>query len=81
MNPVDAEQRGIADGDVVSYLQTTAASCKMKVFLTEGIVPGTVATQSGWTPDYTIEGNYQDAHAPDPQPHRRVHFADLHGVL
>lgn len=22
-------------------------------------MPGTVATQSGWTPDYTIEGNYQ----------------------
>ena len=59
MNPVDAEQRGIADGDVVS-IYNDRGSCKMKVFLTEGIVPGTVATQSGWTPDYTIEGNYQE---------------------
>ena len=58
MNPVDAKTRGIADGDVVSIVNDRGA-CKMKVFLTEGIVPGTVATQSGWTPDYTIEGNYQ----------------------
>ncbi len=59
MNPVDAEARGIADGDVVS-IWNDRGSCKMKVFLTEGIVPGVVATQSGWTPDYTIEGNYQE---------------------
>lgn len=59
MNPVDADQRGIADGDVVA-IYNDRGSCKMKVFLTEGIVPGTVATQNGWTPDYTIEGNYQE---------------------
>ena len=27
--------------------------------VTEGHRAGTVATQSGWSPDYTIEGNYQ----------------------
>ena len=59
MNPVDAEARGISDGDVVS-IWNDRGSCKMKVFLTEGIVPGVVATQSGWTPDFTIEGNYQE---------------------
>ncbi len=58
MNPVDAKSRNISDGDVVS-IKNDRGSCKMKVFLTEGIVPGAVATQSGWTPDYTIEGNYQ----------------------
>ena len=58
MNPVDAQARGISDGDVVS-IRNDRGACKMRVFLTEGIVPGTVATQSGWTPDYTIEGNYQ----------------------
>ncbi|MFR5091147.1 MAG: molybdopterin-dependent oxidoreductase [Adlercreutzia equolifaciens] len=63
MNPVDAKTRGIADGDVVSIVNDRGA-CKMKVFVTEGIVPGTVATQSGWTPDYTIEGNYQTLHPP-----------------
>ena len=59
MNPVDAKTRGLADGDVASIYNDRGA-CKMKVFLTEGIVPGTVATQSGWTPDYTIEGDYQE---------------------
>jgi len=59
MNPLDAEARGIADGDIVS-IYNDRGSCKMRVFLTEGIVPGAVATQSGWTPDYTIEGNYQE---------------------
>ena len=58
MNPVDAQARGISDGDVVS-IRNDRGACKMRVFLTEGIVPGAVATQSGWTPDYTIEGNYQ----------------------
>lgn len=58
MNPVDAQARNIADGDVVS-IRNDRGACKMKVFLTEGIVPGTVATASGWTPDYTIEGDYQ----------------------
>ena len=58
MNPVDAKERNISDGDVVSITNDRGA-CKMKVLLTEGIIPGTVATQSGWTPDYTIEGNYQ----------------------
>ena len=33
---------------------------KIRAFLTEGIIPGTVATQSGWTPDYFIEGCYQN---------------------
>ena len=60
MNPVDAQARGIS---------RTATWCRMQErprrrarcvsFLTEGIVPGAVATQSGWTPDYSIEGNYQ----------------------
>lgn len=58
MNPLDAQARNIADGDVVS-IRNDRGACKMKVFLTEGIVPGTVATASGWTPDYTIEGDYQ----------------------
>lgn len=59
MNPIDAQVRGIVDGDVV-IIRNDRGSCKMKVFLTEGITPGAVATQSGWTPDYTIEGNYQE---------------------
>ena len=59
MNPVDAEARGIAHGDVVRVLNDRG-DMKIRAFLTEGIIPGTVATQSGWTPDYFIEGCYQN---------------------
>lgn len=80
MNPVDAKARGIADGDVVSITNDRGA-CKMKVFVTEGIVPGTVATQSGWTPDYTIEGNYQTLTHLTLNPTEEHIFPDLHGIL
>lgn len=59
MNPADAQARGIAHGDVVRVLNDRG-DMKIRVFLTEGIIPGTVATQSGWTPDYFIEGCYQN---------------------
>ncbi len=59
MNPVDAEARGIQHGDVV-HVYNDRGEMKLTVFLTEGIIPGTVATQSGWTPDYFIEGCYQN---------------------
>ena len=58
MNPVDAEPRGLKHGDVV-LIKNDRGQCKMKLFLTEGIRPGAVATASGWTPDHFIEGNYQ----------------------
>lgn len=59
MNPVDAEARGIVHGDV-AHVKNDRGTMKIRTFLTEGIVPGTVATQSGWTPDYFIEGCYQN---------------------
>lgn len=59
INPVDAEARGIAHGDVV-HVFNDRGEMKIRAFLTEGIIPGTVATQSGWTPDYFIEGCYQN---------------------
>ena len=34
---------------------------KVRLFVTEGIIPGTVATASGWTPDTTLENTcYQN---------------------
>lgn len=59
MNPVDAAERGLSHGDVVRVFNDRG-EMKIRLFLTEGIVPGTVATQSGWTPDYFIEGCYQN---------------------
>lgn len=58
MNPADAEKRGIKHGDI-AFVHNDRGFMKIRVFLTEGIIPGTVATQSGWTPDYFIEGEYQ----------------------
>ena len=58
MHPKDAEARGISHGDVVRVFNDRG-SCKVHVFCTEGIVPGAVAMPSSWTPDYFIEGHYQ----------------------
>ena len=59
MNPVDAEARGLKHDDVV-HVFNDRGDMKIRLFLTEGIVPGTVATQSGWTPDYFIDGCLQN---------------------
>lgn len=58
MNPADAEPRGLVEGDI-AYVHNDRGDMKIRVTLTEGIVPGTVALPSGWTPDYFIEGEYQ----------------------
>ena len=59
MNSVDAEARGLAHDDVVRVFNDRG-EMKIRLFVTDGIIPGTVATQSGWTPDYFIEGCYQN---------------------
>lgn len=59
MNPADAKTRGLVHGDIVR-VRNDRGEMKIRLFITEGIIPGTVATQSGWTPDYFIEGCYQN---------------------
>ena len=59
MNPIDASARGIKHDDIVK-VYNDRGDMTLRVFVTEGIVPGTVATQSGWTPDYFIDGCYQN---------------------
>lgn len=59
MNSADAEARGLAHDDVVRVFNDRG-EMKIRLFVTDGIIPGTVATQSGWTPDYFIEGCYQN---------------------
>lgn len=58
INPKDAEARDIAHGDVVEAYNDRG-SVTMRAFVTEGIVPGTTATASGWTPDTSIAGSHQ----------------------
>ena len=48
MNPIDASARGIKHDDIVK-VYNDRGDMTLRVFVTEGIVPGTVATQSGWT--------------------------------
>ena len=60
MNPVDAEARGLKHGDIVRAFNDRGEFC-VRLFVTEGIVPGTVATQSGWTPDHSLKNScYQN---------------------
>jgi molybdopterin-containing oxidoreductase family molybdopterin binding subunit len=56
INPQDAEQRGIGDGDVVRVFNDRGR-VKLKVRLAEGIKPGVVAITEGWWTDQYIEGN------------------------
>jgi anaerobic selenocysteine-containing dehydrogenase len=59
INPVDASVRNVAHNDVLRVFNDRG-ECKVKAFVNEGIIPGTVAMPSGWTPDYFIEGNHQE---------------------
>lgn len=59
MNPVDAETRGLKHDEIV-HVFNDRGDMKLRLFVTEGIIPGTVATQSGWTPDYYVEGCFQN---------------------
>ncbi|MEL7563820.1 MAG: molybdopterin-dependent oxidoreductase [Dehalobacterium sp.] len=58
INPKDAKKRGIKHHDVVRVFNDRG-ECKVRAFLTEGIVPGIVAMPQGWTPDYYVEGHLQ----------------------
>lgn len=59
MNPADAEARGLKHGDVV-HVFNDRGEMEIKLFVTDGIIPGTVACQSGWTPDFHISGCLQN---------------------
>ena len=58
MNTSDAQERGIATGDV-AHIFNDRGECKAKVIVTNGIVAGVTAISQGWTPDDFIEGHYQ----------------------
>lgn len=58
INVEDAEKRGIKHNDVVKIFNDRG-SCKVRAFVTEGIVPGVVAMPQGWGPEYFVEGHHQ----------------------
>ena len=59
MNPLDAESRGIKDGDrVVAF--NDRGKVKLKARLNEAVPPGTVNVPHGWWPEQFAEGHYSD---------------------
>jgi molybdopterin-containing oxidoreductase family molybdopterin binding subunit len=59
MNPIDAEKRGIRDGDpVVAF--NNRGKVKLKARLNEAVRPGVVNVPHGWWPEQFAEGHYSD---------------------
>lgn len=56
MNPIEAEARGIQQGDIVEAFNDRGAF-KCKALVTEAIRPGSVAICSGWWDSQMVEGN------------------------
>ena len=59
INPKDAEQRDIADGDVVRVFNDRG-HMKVKAKLNKKIRPGVVNTTEGWWPEQFIEGHINE---------------------
>ena len=59
MNPVDAEARGIAEGDYVeAYNDRGHCVCKAKFDM--GVRPGMVSSPKGWPRELYVAGSYQE---------------------
>jgi len=59
MNPVDAQGRGIKNGDMVEVFNDRG-NVKLKARLSEAVMPGVVKTIHGWWPEQYAEGHYSD---------------------
>ena len=59
INPVDAESKGIEDGDIIRVFNDRG-NMKLKAKVHEAIQPGTVNVNQGWWLDDFIEGSHQE---------------------
>lgn len=59
LNPQDAAERGIADGDYVEVFNDRG-SYVAKCILSEGIRPGVISTPKGWQRNQHKKGGYQE---------------------
>jgi len=58
MNPLDAEERGITDGDIVVAFNDRG-KVKLKAKIHQGIKPGVVNINQGWWRHHYAEGTHQ----------------------
>lgn len=83
MHPVNAEKRGINDGDMVRVFNDRGR-VKLKARIHEGIRPGTVTINEGWQPRDFAEGSYQELTAADINPAQEAIYGSqgqVQGVL
>ena len=59
LNPIDAEARGLAEGDVVRVFNDRG-TIEIPLVVSEAVRPGVARTFEGWWSDDFIEGNFQD---------------------
>ncbi len=59
INSIDAEKRGIQDGDIVVTFNDRGMF-KVKARIHEGMKPGVVSVGEGWQPRHFAEGSYQE---------------------
>jgi anaerobic dimethyl sulfoxide reductase subunit A len=59
MNPADAEQRGLAEGNTVDVFNDRG-SVRLKAKLNNGIRPGTINISKGWSKKQLMSGSLQD---------------------
>lgn len=59
MNPKDAEDRGVVDGDLVKVFNDRG-KVKLRCKLHQGIKPGSVNLNQGWWPELYEEGTHQE---------------------
>jgi anaerobic selenocysteine-containing dehydrogenase len=62
MHPVDAEKRGINDGDAIRVFNERGAF-QANVTVTEAIKPGALNMIQGWWPEHFVEGHYSDVNS------------------
>ena len=59
INPVDAEARGLTDGDYV-HVYNDRGDFICRVYLHAGMRPGVIQMDHGWQDEQFVQGHYQD---------------------
>lgn len=83
MNPIDAEKRGLRDGDMVITFNDRGMM-KLKARIHEGIRPGVVTIAEGWQPKHFAQGSYQELTGPPSNRAQQAIFASvgqIQGIL